>query len=134
MTAIVTLPVMGAAPSMAEGTTSAEPASGAEKPPLQDPRHWSPGHMGEGGGNAHGAGNACGAGNAHGAGNVRGFLRWHTGGDVKGEREATGTHNGRWGTATAHMAVVQLGSGDRAGHCGQTILGGVSHMQARGQQ
>jgi hypothetical protein len=33
----VVLPIMGAAPSMAEGTTSVEPASGAEKAPTARP-------------------------------------------------------------------------------------------------
>ena len=64
VTTIIMLLVIGAAPSMAKETTSAEPASGAKKPPLQDPRYWSPGHMG-------------GVGNMYGAGNTCSFLRWH---------------------------------------------------------
>ena len=38
VTAIVTLLAVSAAASMAKGTASLEPASGAEKAPLQDPR------------------------------------------------------------------------------------------------
>jgi hypothetical protein len=50
VTAIIRLPVMSTAPSMAKGTTSIEPAGGAEKPLLQDPRYGYLRHMvGQGG-------------------------------------------------------------------------------------
>ena len=40
VTAIVTLPVVSAAPSMAEDTASIEPAGGAEKAPSARPEAW----------------------------------------------------------------------------------------------
>jgi len=39
------LPVVGTALAMARGTAGAGSAGGAEKPPLQHPRRWSPGRM-----------------------------------------------------------------------------------------
>ena len=91
VTAIVTLPVVGAAPSMAEDTASVEPAGGAEKAPLPDLRHgiwW--GREGWG------------------------ILRWHT---AKMSREgwvsaSVGTHS------NCMLAAVQM---DHAGHCGQEV-------------
>ena len=70
------LPIVGAAPSMAEGTTSVEPVSGAEKAPTARPEALEPMTYG-GAGDGHGAGSgrARGIGNGRGAGNGHGFLR-----------------------------------------------------------
>jgi len=58
---------MGAAPSMAEGTTSVEPASGAEKAPTAKPKALEPRKYG-GGGQGMGAGQGTGVGQGMGAG------------------------------------------------------------------
>ena len=97
MIAIVALPVVGAAPSMAEGTTSVEPAGGAEKAPTEA---LEPGAYGR-------------------AGNRRGLLRWCVGKDVKGGWVTASTSNGRqvrtWKSASVGhsrrlpaMAVVRM--------------------------
>ena len=52
VTAVVTLPVVSTAPSMAEGTASIEPAGGAEKAPTARPEALEPrayGGAGDGG-------------------------------------------------------------------------------------
>ena len=45
MAAIVALPAVSTAPSMAEGTTGVKPAGAGEKAPTARPEAWSLGHM-----------------------------------------------------------------------------------------
>jgi len=124
----VTLPIMGTAPSMAKGTTSVEPASGAEKAATAKPEALEPREYGGGGrewvqagngcgqgtgmgrervwaGNRRGAGNRHRAGNRCRAGNGRSFLRWHAGRDFKGGRETASASNGRWVRAWRSVSV-----------------------------